>query len=430
MHKGFDKSKAMFEDAKKYIPGGVNSPVRAFKSVNLDPPFIERGNGSKITDADGNIYIDYVGSWGPLILGHRHPEVINALRDYLESGTSYGAPTELETELAKMIIEAVPSVEMVRMVNSGTEATMSALRLARGYTGRDKIVKFEGSYHGHADFLLIKAGSGALTLGVPTSPGVPANTAANTITAAFNNTDMLKEIFALEGKNIAAVIVEPVAGNMGVVSPQPGFLESLRDITMSYGSLLIFDEVMTGFRVAYGGAQSLYGIEPDLTCFGKVIGGGLPVGAYGGKKQIMEMISPAGPVYQAGTLSGNPLAVTAGIATLRVLQRPGVYEMLEKKSAALAAGLAEAAADCGARVNFNRVGSMLCGFFTDQKVTDYATAATADTGKYAKFFRAMLQEGIYLAPSQFEAAFMSLVHSEEDIAKTVEAASKAFRTAI
>ena len=430
MHKGFDKSKGMFEEAKKYIPGGVNSPVRAYKSVNLDPPFIARGNGSRITDVDGNTYIDYVGSWGPLILGHRHPEVIGALQECLELGTSYGAPTELETKLAKMIIEAVPSVEMVRMVNSGTEATMSALRLARGYTGRDKIIKFEGSYHGHADFLLIKAGSGALTLGVPTSPGVPANTAANTITASFNDMDMLKEIFALEGENIAAVIVEPIAGNMGVVPPQPGFLRGLREITKAHGSLLIFDEVMTGFRVAYGGAQALYGIDPDLTCFGKVIGGGLPVGAYGGKKQIMEMVSPSGPVYQAGTLSGNPLAVSAGIATLKVLSSPDAYALLEQKSAVLANGLAEAAATCGAKVTFTRVGSMLCCFFTETKVIDYATATTSDTSKYAIFFKVMLQEGIYLAPSQFEAAFMSLVHSEEDIARTIEAAQKAFKATV
>ena len=430
MHNGFDKSIGMFEEAKKYIPGGVNSPVRAYKSVNLDPPFIARGNGSRITDVDGNTYIDYVGSWGPLILGHRHPEVICALQECLELGTSYGAPTELETVLAKMIIEAVPSVEMVRMVNSGTEATMSALRLARGYTGRDKIVKFEGSYHGHADFLLIKAGSGALTLGVPTSPGVPVNTAANTITASFNDMDMLKEIFALEGENIAAVIVEPIAGNMGVVPPQPGFLEGLRKITKAYGSLLIFDEVMTGFRVAYGGAQALYGIDPDLTCFGKVIGGGLPVGAYGGKKQIMEKVSPSGPVYQAGTLSGNPLAVTAGIATLKVLKNSGTYSLLEQKSSALALGLAEASTACGAEVTFTRVGSMLCCFFTKNKVIDYATAATSDTNKYARFFKVMLQEGVYLAPSQFEAAFMSLVHSEEDIDRTIEAAQKAFKATV
>ncbi|WP_066635949.1 glutamate-1-semialdehyde 2,1-aminomutase [Desulfolucanica intricata] len=430
MFKGLEKSEIMFKEAQKYIPGGVNSPVRAFKSVSLTPPFIVRGNGSKITDVDENTYIDYVGSWGPLILGHRHPEVISALQDCLERGTSYGAPTELETELAKMITDAVKSVEMVRMVNSGTEATMSALRLARGYTGRDKIVKFEGSYHGHADFLLIKAGSGALTLGVPTSPGVPANTAANTITARYNDVDMLKEIFAQEGNNIAAVIIEPVSGNMGVIPPLPGFLEAVREITREYGSLLIFDEVMTGFRVAYGGAQALYGIDPDLTCFGKIIGGGLPVGAYGGKRVIMEQVAPSGPVYQAGTLSGNPLAVTAGLATLKVLSRPGVYEELEQKSAALAAGLAEAAKDSGAKVTFNRVGSMLCTFFTDTKVINFNTASTSDTKMFARYFKAMLKEGIYLAPSQFEAAFVSLAHSEDDITKTIEAARKSFKAAV
>ncbi|KKM08725.1 glutamate-1-semialdehyde aminotransferase [Clostridiales bacterium PH28_bin88] len=427
MFKGLAASERLFADAKEVIPGGVNSPVRAFKSVGMNPPFITRGEGSRVYDADGNEYVDYVGSWGPLILGHRHPKVIDALHRCLdEVGTSFGAPTELETEMARMVIEAVPSVEMVRMVNSGTEATMSALRLARGFTGRNKIIKFEGCYHGHADHLLIKAGSGALTLGVPTSPGVPANIAGNTITADFNDLETLRQIFAQEGEDIAAVIVEPVAGNMGCVPPVPGFLEGLREITKQYGALLIFDEVMTGFRVAYGGAQALYGIHPDLTCLGKIIGGGLPVGAYGGKREIMEKMAPAGPIYQAGTLSGNPLAMTAGITTLRLLQEPGVYEELERKSARLEAGLKEAAKEAGAAVTFTRVGAMFSGFFTGRPVVDYASATSSDTGKFSVFFRSMLENGIYLAPSQFEAGFMSLAHSDGDIDRTLEAARKAF----
>ena len=427
MHKGYSQSVKLFEEAQKYIPGGVNSPVRAFKSVGHDPVFIVKANGSKIYDADGNEYIDYVGSWGPMILGHQHPEVVAALKAYLDKGTSYGAPTELETEMAKTIIEAFPAMDMVRMVNSGTEATMSALRAARGYTGRNKIVKFEGCYHGHADSLLIKAGSGALTLGVPTSPGVPENIAVNTITAQFNNLETVKEIFEMEGEDIAAVIVEPVAGNMGVVPPQPGFLEGLREITGKYGALLIFDEVMTGFRVAYGGAQLRFGIEPDMTCLGKVIGGGLPVGAYGGRQEIMEKIAPAGPIYQAGTLSGNPLAMTAGLVTLKQLQKPGIYDELEKKASRLAAGLADAADKAGAVVSFNRVGSMVCTFFTGEQVIDFATACSSDTNKFAAFFRIMLEKGIYLAPSQFEAAFVSLAHTDADIDRTVAAASEAFR---
>ena len=427
MHKGYRKSEELFAEAQKFIPGGVNSPVRAFKSVGHNPVFIERAGGSKIYDVDGNEYIDYVGSWGPMILGHQSPGVVAALKSYLDKGTSYGAPTELETILAKIIIDAFPAMEMVRMVNSGTEATMSALRLARGYTGRNKIVKFEGCYHGHADSLLIKAGSGALTLGVPTSPGVPANIASGTITASFNDLEMLKEIFAAEGDDIAAVIVEPVAGNMGVVPPQPGYLEGLRDLTRKYGSLLIFDEVMTGFRVAYGGAQVRFNIEPDLTCLGKIIGGGLPVGAYGGRKEIMEKIAPAGPIYQAGTLSGNPLAMTAGIATMESLQKPGFYEELENKSAKLAEGLADAADKARVKVTMNRVGSMVCTFFTGQKVVDYASACTSDTAKFGTFFRSMLDQGIYLAPSQFEAAFVSAAHTGDDIAKTVEAAFRAFK---
>lgn len=429
MPKDISSSISLYEEALKIIPGGVNSPVRAFKSVGLNPVFISRGEGARIYDVDGNSYIDYVGSWGPLILGHRHTHVIDVLERCLrETGTSFGAPTKLENILAAMIVEAVNSIDMVRLVNSGTEATMSALRLARGYTGRNKIVKFEGCYHGHADFLLIKAGSGALTFGTPTSPGIPPGSAANTIVANYNDLDGITEIFKSEGEDVAAVIVEPVAGNMGVIPPAPGFLEGLRNLTSAYGSLLIFDEVMTGFRVAYGGAQELYGITPDLTCLGKIIGGGLPVGAYGGKREIMELVSPAGPVYQAGTLSGNPLAVTAGIATLEVISQPGVYEKLEQSSQTLAKGLADAAREAGAEVCLNRVGSMMCCFFTGQTVNDYTSACTSDTAKYAAFFKAMLEQGVYLAPSQFEAAFMSLAHDASEINKTVEAARHAFKT--
>ena len=420
----------LFTEAQKFIPGGVNSPVRAFKSVGHNPVFIEQASGSKIYDVDGNEYIDYVGSWGPMILGHQYPAVVQALKAYLDKGTSYGAPTELETVMAEMIIDALPAMEMVRMVNSGTEATMSAIRLARGYTGRDKIVKFEGCYHGHADSLLIKAGSGALTLGVPTSPGVPENIAGNTITAQLNDLSTLKKIFELEGNDIAAVIVEPVAGNMGVIPPQPGYLEGLRELTREYGALLIFDEVMTGFRVAYGGAQVRFNIEPDLSCLGKIIGGGLPVGAYGGKREIMQKIAPAGPIYQAGTLSGNPLAMTAGITTLEALKKPGVYEELETKSANLAEGMADAAERAGVKVSSNRVGSMVCTFFTPEKVTNYASACSSDTGKFGVFFKSMLDQGVYLAPSQFEAAFVSLAHSDEDIARTVEAAYNAFKATL
>ncbi|GAV22477.1 glutamate-1-semialdehyde 2,1-aminomutase [Carboxydothermus pertinax] len=423
----FDRSIEAFSEAKKVIPGGVNSPVRAFKSVGLNPVFIERGEGAKIYDIDGNTYIDYVGSWGPLILGHRHPKVEKALANCLKKGTSFGAPTLLETEMAKLVVDAFPAMDMVRMVNSGTEATMSAIRLARGFTGRNKIVKFEGCYHGHADSLLIKAGSGALTLGVPTSPGVPVNIAYNTITAQFNDLSLLEEIFAQEGNDIAAVILEPVAGNMGVVPPKPGFLEGVRDITKKYGALLIMDEVMTGFRVHWGGAQVLYNVEPDITTLGKIIGGGLPVGAYGGRQEIMEMVSPAGPVYQAGTLSGNPLAMTAGIATLSVLKEEGVYEQLEEKSKYLEQGLKEAATAAGLNLWFNRVGSMLCTFFTSEEVVDYKSACTSDTNKFAIFFKTMLENGVYIAPSQFEAMFVSLAHTKEDLNKTIEAAYVAFK---
>ena len=427
MHNGFTRSENLYREACHYIPGGVNSPVRAFKSVGATPVYMERGDGALIYDADGNTYIDYVGSWGPLILGHRHPAVTGALRECLETGTSFGAPTERETELARLIVEALPAMDMVRLVNSGSEATMSAIRVARGYTGRHKIVKFAGCYHGHADFLLIKAGSGALTLGVPTSPGVPPGTAENTIVAPFNNLEALQHIFSQAGDEIAAVIVEPVPGNMGTVPPAPGFLEGLRELTGRYGALLIFDEVMTGFRLAYGGAQVLYNIEPDLTCLGKIIGGGLPVGAYGGKREIMSRVAPSGPIYQAGTLSGNPLAVTAGIATLNRLKQPGVYEELEIKSARLDAGLREAAAEAGFELTFNRVGSMLCTFFTGEPVTDYDSACRSDAGMFGAYFRAMLEEGVYLAPSQFEAAFMSLAHTGEQIERTIEAARAAFK---
>ncbi|HHX49899.1 MAG TPA: glutamate-1-semialdehyde 2,1-aminomutase [Clostridia bacterium] len=428
MFKGLETSRELFAEAQQYLPGGVNSPVRAYKAVGLNPPFIVKGEGSKIIDADGNVYIDYVGSWGPLILGHRHPRVIEALKECLEIGTSFGAPTQLETEVARFLVETFPSMDLVRMVNSGTEATMSALRLARAYTKRDNIIKFEGCYHGHADYLLIKAGSGALTLGVPTSPGVPANIASNTITAPYNDLSTLEEIFRLKGESIAAVILEPVAGNMGCVPPEPGFLTGLRELTQRYGTLLIFDEVMTGFRVAFGGAQLLYDIQPDLTCLGKIIGGGLPVGAYGGKKEIMEQIAPAGPVYQAGTLSGNPVAMTAGIATLELLKDPSVYQELEDKSALLEKGLKEAAANAGIPTSINRVGSMFSTFFTNVKVKDYATATSSDTKLFASYFEQMLKQGIYFAPSQFEAGFMSLAHTTEDIEKTVEAAAKAFQS--
>lgn len=422
------KSKALFEEAKQVIPGGVNSPVRAFRSVSVNPPFIAKGKGSKIYDVDGNEYIDYVGSWGPLILGHAHEAVTEALKQAVDLGTSYGAPTEIETKLAKLVCEAVPSVEMIRMVNSGTEATMSALRLARGYTGRKMIVKFEGNYHGHSDSLLIKAGSGALTHGVPDSPGVPIEIAQNTITASYNDIDGLKKIFERYGEEIAAVIIEPIAGNMGVVPATQEFMHGLRKITEEYGALLIIDEVMTGFRVVYGCAQSLYKVKPDITTFGKIIGGGLPVGAYGGRKEIMEKISPIGPVYQAGTLSGNPLAMTAGLVTLKILRdHPEIYEDLEKKSHMLAEGLKENAKKLGIQATFNRVGSMLCMFFTDKKVVNFETAMTSDTKKFALYFEEMLQQGIYLAPSQFEAAFVSAAHSDKEIEKTIWASYQAMK---
>src|ERR1700675_1961276 len=413
------KSEALFARAQKLIPGGVNSPVRAFRGVGGSPPFIARGEGSHIFDVDGNEYIDYVGSWGPLLLGHRHPVILDALREALESGTSFGAPTEREVEMAEAICDAVPSIEMVRLVNSGTEATMSAIRVARGFTGRDLIVKFEGCYHGHVDSLLVKAGSGVATLGLPHSPGVPKSFSDTTLALPFNATDALEAAFQKHGDQIAAVIVEPVAGNMGCVPPSPEFFKALRFLTVRCGALLIFDEVMTGFRLAYGGAQQLYGIRPDLTTLGKVIGGGLPIGAYGGRADIMCRIAPSGPVYQAGTLSGNPLAVSAGLAMLRHIKaHPEIYAQLESRAARLTASAPVA-------VTVNRVGSMFTFFFTGQPVTDYDSAKRSDTARFGRFFRLMLERGIYLAPSQFEAAFLSAAHSEEDIKKTVAPASPA-----
>jgi glutamate-1-semialdehyde 2,1-aminomutase len=420
------RSQSLYTEAQQYMPGGVNSPVRAFRAVGGEPLFIARGEGPYIYDADGRRYVDYVLSWGPLILGHAHPQVVSALKDALERGISYGAPTALETELAKRVVEAVPSIEMVRFVNSGTEATMSALRLARAYTGRSKIIKFEGCYHGHADFLLVRAGSGVTTLGLPDSAGVPESTARDTLIAPYNDLQALDRLFSENRAEIAALIVEPVAGNMGVIPPEPGFLEGLRSVTGAEGTLLIFDEVITGFRVAYGGAQALYGVTPDLTCLGKVIGGGLPVGAYGGRREIMEMVAPLGPVYQAGTLSGNPLAMTAGIETLKLLAEPGTYQRLEEKSARLAAGVGAAADAAGIAVFQTRVGSMFCTFFSAERVVDYSSAKKSDTDRYGVFFRAMLENGVYLAPSQFEAGFLSLAHSDEDIERTVQATEAAF----
>jgi len=422
------RSQSLYTEAQRYMPGGVNSPVRAFRAVGGEPLFVAKGDGPYIYDVDGQRYIDYVLSWGSLILGHAHPQVVSALKEAAERGISYGAPTALETELAKRVVEAVPSIEMVRFVNSGTEATMSALRLARAHTGRSKIIKFEGCYHGHADFLLVRAGSGVTTLGLPGSAGVPAGTARDTLTGPYNDLQAVGRLFSENRDQIAAVIVEPVAGNMGVIPPEPGFLEGLREATKAEGALLIFDEVITGFRVVYGGAQTLYSVMPDLTCLGKVIGGGLPVGAYGGRKEIMEMVAPLGPMYQAGTLSGNPLSMTAGIETLKVLAEPGTYERLEEKSARLAEGLRAAAEATRAPVFQTRVGSMFCTFFANESVVDYASAKRSDTNRYALFFRAMLENGVYLAPSQFEAGFLSLAHSDQDIDRTVEAAEAALST--
>ena len=420
-------SETLFKKAVNLMPGGVNSPVRAFKPVGGQPLFIKSASGSKITDVSGKSYIDYVGSWGPMIVGHSHPRVLEAVIEAAKDGTSFGAPTEREITLAEMVIDAVPSIEMVRMVNSGTEATMSAIRVARGYTGRDLILKFEGCYHGHADYLLVKAGSGVETLGLPDSPGVPADFAKNTLTAPFNNLGAVEKIFDEHGEKIACIILEPIVGNMGVLPPKDGFLEGLRKICDKHSAILIFDEVMTGFRVSYGGAQERYGVTPDLTTLGKAIGGGLPVGAYGGKKEIMSQVAPAGPIYQAGTLSGNPLAMAAGIETLKILKEEGVYDELEKKSRMLASGIFGAAMNAGIKASATRVGAMFSFFFTEIEVYDYDTAKTCDTDKFAKYFQSMLDGGVYLAPSQFEAGFMSLAHSDEDIANTIAAAAASFK---
>lgn len=423
----YEKSNQLFELAQKVIPGGVNSPVRACKAVGGSPVFIDRAEGSVIFDVDGNPYIDYVGSWGPMILGHRHPAVVEALHIALQKGTSFGAPTELEIELAQLIINAVPSVEMVRMVNSGTEATMSAIRLARGVTGRDKIIKFDGCYHGHADMLLVEAGSGIATLNIPGSPGVPDSVTKHTMSLPYNDLHQFKDTMAVVGDQVACVIVEAVAGNMGMVPPCDGFLDTLRSLTEKHGALLIFDEVMTGFRVARGGAQELYGIVPDLTCFGKIIGGGLPVGAYGGKREIMEHIAPQGPVYQAGTLSGNPLAMAAGVATMRELMKSGFYEVMEEKTVRLIRGLEQAARKSGIAVKAGNVGSMFGMYFTAQPVNNFADAKTSDLKAFSAYYKGMLEKGIYLAPSQFEAGFMSVVHTDEQIDVTIQAAEEVMK---
>ena len=420
MARSYEKSKQAYAEAVNLMPGGVSSPVRAFKSVNMDPIFMESGHGAIIKDIDGNEYIDYVLSWGPLILGHSHPEVVQAIAETAAKGSSFGAPSYTENKLAKLVLDRLPAMDMIRFVSSGTEATMSALRVARGVTGRDKILKFEGSYHGHGDSLLIKAGSGVATLGLPDSPGVPVDIAKNTLTVAYNDLASAKAVFETFGSELAAVIVEPVAGNMGVVPPQPEFLQGLRELTKEHGTILIFDEVMTGFRVDYGCAQGYFGIEPDMTCLGKVIGGGLPVGAYAGKKEIMEQVAPAGPIYQAGTLSGNPLAMTAGYETLSRLDA-GSYEYFKKLGDQLEAGFREAATKYNIPHTVNRAGSMIGFFFTNEEVIDFASAKTSDLQLFAEYFRLMAEEGIFLPPSQFEGLFISTAHTEEHIAKTVEA---------
>lgn len=427
-----EKSFTAFEEAKEYIPGGVNSPVRSYCSVDCNPPFIARAKGSKIYDIDGNEYIDYVGSWGPMIVGHAHDAVVEAIAKAAQLGTSYGAPTLLETELAKKVRRIMPSMELIRMVNSGTEATMSALRLARGFTGRDKIVKFVGCYHGHHDSLLVKAGSGAATFGVPDSPGVPASIAENTITVPYNDIAAIERVIAAKGEEIAAVILEPVAGNMGLVLPKQGYLRALRKLTETCGALLIFDEVMCGFRASLGGAQAAYGVKPDLTCLGKIIGGGLPVGAYGGRRDIMELISPSGPVYQAGTLSGNPLAMTAGIATLDIIGadpeagEPDYSRKLTIQTKKLVMGMEAEAKKAGLTLQFHQAGSMFGVFFNENPVFDYESAAKSDLAAFKVYFRSMLEQGIYLAPSQFETTFMSGAHTDEDIEKTIAASKAAF----
>ncbi|MBI4753487.1 glutamate-1-semialdehyde 2,1-aminomutase [Candidatus Desantisbacteria bacterium] len=418
------ESRILFEKAKKYIPGGVNSPVRAFKAVGGTPRFIDRGNGSKIFDVDENSYIDYICSWGAIILGHAEISVVSAVREAIENGTSFGAATALEVAMAEAIVDAVPSIEQVRLVSSGTEAVMSAIRLARGYTNRNRIIKFEGCYHGHADSMLIKAGSGAATLGIPDSLGIPADIAKYTTVVPYNDLEAVKQVMDTD---VAAIIVEPVCGNMGVVLPQEGFLEGLREITTEYGSLLIFDEVITGFRLSYGGAQQVYGITPDITCLGKIIGGGFPIGAYGGKREIMECISPIGGVYQAGTLSGNPVAVQAGLITLKMLSIIGVYEFLDKHATKLVDGIQKAAKKAGVAITINRIASMFSVFFTEAGVTNYQTAMSSDNQKYAAFFNSLLNDGIYLPPSRLEAWFVGLAHTAEDIEQTIAAVERAFK---
>ena len=428
-----EKSAAAFEEAKKLMPGGVNSPVRSYRSVDCNPPFIARAEGSHIFDIDGNEYIDYVGSWGPMVVGHAHPQVVKALQEAATRGTSYGAPTLIESQLAKKVMEVYPSMEVIRMVNSGTEATMSALRLARGYTGRNKIVKFIGCYHGHSDSLLVKAGSGMATFGVPDSPGVTPGTAQDTITIPYNDFEAFKAVFAEQGAEIAAVIVEPVAGNMGLVLPKPGYLDLLRKVTTEHGTLLIFDEVMCGFRASLGGAQAAYAVKPDLTCLGKIIGGGLPVAAYGGRRDIMEQVSPAGPVYQAGTLSGNPLAMTAGLETLKIITappepgEPDYSRVLTIRTKKLVLGVAQKAKEAGVTLQVQQAGSMFGFFFSHREVTDYETSAAADQEAFKVWFKAMLEQGIYLAPSQFETLFMSGAHTDEEIDRTIEAAGVALK---
>lgn len=428
-----EKSGAAFAEAKKLMPGGVNSPVRSYRSVDCNPPFIARAEGSHIYDIDGNDYIDYVGSWGPMVVGHAHPQVVKALQEAATRGTSYGAPTLIESQLAKKVMEVYPSIEVIRMVNSGTEATMSALRLARGYTHRNKIVKFIGCYHGHSDSLLVKAGSGMATFGVPDSPGVTPGTAQDTITIPYNDFEAVKEVFAEQGQEIAAIIVEPVAGNMGLVLPKPGYLDLLRKVTEENGALLIFDEVMCGFRASLGGAQAAYAIKPDLTCLGKIIGGGLPVAAYGGRREIMEQVSPAGPVYQAGTLSGNPLAMTAGLETLKIITappepgEPDYSRVLTIKTKKLVLGVAQKAKEAGVTLQVQQAGSMFGFFFSPVEVVDYETSAAADQEVFKVWFKAMLEQGIYIAPSQFETLFMSGAHTDEEIDRTIEAAGKALQ---
>lgn len=428
-----EKSAAAFAEAKKLMPGGVNSPVRSYRSVDCNPPFIARAEGSHIYDIDGNDYIDYVGSWGPMVVGHAHPQVVKALQEAATRGTSYGAPTLIESQLAKKVMEVYPSIEVIRMVNSGTEATMSALRLARGYTHRNKIVKFIGCYHGHSDSLLVKAGSGMATFGVPDSPGVTPGTAQDTITIPYNDFEAVKEVFAEQGQEIAAIIVEPVAGNMGLVLPKPGYLDLLRKVTDDNGALLIFDEVMCGFRASLGGAQAAYAIKPDLTCLGKIIGGGLPVAAYGGRREIMEQVSPAGPVYQAGTLSGNPLAMTAGLETLKIITappepgEPDYSRVLTIKTKKLVLGVAQKAKEAGVTLQVQQAGSMFGFFFSPVEVVDYETSAAADQEAFKVWFKAMLEQGIYIAPSQFETLFMSGAHTDEEIDRTIEAAGKALQ---